>query len=150
MVDIVLETHTSAKDPGVVGVSETEISTIILYTLYIVHGSKNPKWSENCTYFGAEFEKYCDISTCFYRSWSLIGRTVEPVLCDHPFCPAKAVTQDRWSLITGRTKIMFYRCVHFPTQPGSKWDRHDSSRPAITCWKEEQAIYLHNNNYFKT
>ena len=35
--------------------------------------------------------------------------TVEPVLGDHPFCPAKAVAQDRWSLITGRTKIMFYR-----------------------------------------
>ena len=35
--------------------------------------------------------------------------TVEPVLGDHPFCPAKTVAQDRWSLITGRTKIMFYR-----------------------------------------
>ena len=46
--------------------------------------------------------------------------TVEPVLGNHPFCPAKAVAQDRWSLITGRTKIMFYRCVHFYTQPGSK------------------------------
>ena len=46
--------------------------------------------------------------------------TVEPVLGDHPFCPAKAVSQDRWSLIAGRTKIMFYRCVHFYTQPGSK------------------------------
>ena len=41
--------------------------------------------------------------------------TVEPVLGDHPFCPAKAVAQDMWSLITGRTKIMFYRCVHFYT-----------------------------------
>ena len=39
--------------------------------------------------------------------------TVEPVLGDHPFCPAKAVSQDRWSLIAGRTNIMFYRCVHF-------------------------------------
>ena len=46
--------------------------------------------------------------------------TVEPVLGDHPFCPPKVVAQDRWSLITGRTQIMFYRCVHFYTQPGSK------------------------------
>ena len=38
--------------------------------------------------------------------------TVEPVLGDHPFCPPKAVAQDRWSLITGRTQIIFYRCVH--------------------------------------
>ena len=37
--------------------------------------------------------------------------TVEPVLGDHPFCPPKVVAQDRWSLITGRTQIMFYRCV---------------------------------------
>ena len=35
--------------------------------------------------------------------------TVEPVLGDHPFCPAKTVAQDRWSLIAGRTPIMFYR-----------------------------------------
>ena len=27
--------------------------------------------------------------------------TVEPVLRDHPFCHAKAVSQDRWSLVTG-------------------------------------------------
>ena len=40
---------------------------------------------------------------------SLFYNTVEPVLGDHPFCPAKTVAQDRWSLITGRTKIMFYR-----------------------------------------
>ena len=39
--------------------------------------------------------------------------TVEPVLGDHPFCPAKTVSQDRWSLIAGRTQIMFYRCVLF-------------------------------------
>ena len=38
--------------------------------------------------------------------------TVEPVLGDHPFCPAKAVSQDRWSLITGRTKVIVYRCTH--------------------------------------
>ena len=39
-----------------------------------------------------------------------IINTVEPVLGDHPFCPAKAVSQDRWSLIACRTKIiMFYR-----------------------------------------
>ena len=35
--------------------------------------------------------------------------TVEPVLGGHPFCPAKTVAQDRWSIIAGRTKIMFYR-----------------------------------------
>ena len=46
--------------------------------------------------------------------------TVEPVLGDHPFCPAKAVSQDRWSLIAGRTKIMFCRCVHFYRQPVSE------------------------------
>ena len=46
--------------------------------------------------------------------------TVEPVLGDHPFCPSKAVSQDRWSLIAGRPKIMFYRCVNFYRQPGSK------------------------------
>ena len=46
--------------------------------------------------------------------------TVEPVLGDHPFCPAKAVSQDRWSLITCRTKIMFYRCVYLYRQPGSR------------------------------
>ena len=39
----------------------------------------------------------------------VIVNTVEPVLGDHPFCPAKMVAQDKWSLITGRTKIMFYR-----------------------------------------
>ena len=33
--------------------------------------------------------------------------TVEPVLGDHPFCQAK--------VITGRTKIMFYQCVHVYT-----------------------------------
>ena len=37
--------------------------------------------------------------------------TVEPVLGDHPFCPAKTVAQDTWSLIAGLTKIMFYSCV---------------------------------------
>ena len=42
-----------------------------------------------------------------------IAHTVEPVLGDHPFCPAKAVSQDRWSLIAGRTKIMFYCCVAY-------------------------------------
>ena len=43
--------------------------------------------------------------------FSDISSTVEPVLGDHPFCPAKAVSQDRWSLITGRTKILFYQCT---------------------------------------
>ena len=48
-----------------------------------------------------------------------LNTTVEPVLGDHPFCTAKAVSQDRWSLIAGRTQIMFYRCVHFlQRQPG--------------------------------
>ena len=40
---------------------------------------------------------------------------VEPVLGDHPFCPAKVVAQDRWSLITVRTKIMFYTDVYIFT-----------------------------------
>ena len=39
--------------------------------------------------------------------------TVEPVLGDHLFGPAKAVSQDRWSLITG-TKIIFYPCMCMP------------------------------------
>ena len=43
---------------------------------------------------------------------------VEPVLGDHPFCPAKTVAQDRWSLITGHTKIMFYRLSDLCT-PGT-------------------------------
>ena len=33
-----------------------------------------------------------------------MGR-VEPVLSDHTFCPVKVVSQNRWSLITGRTNI---------------------------------------------
>ena len=47
--------------------------------------------------------------------------TVEPVLGDHPFCPAKTVSQDRWSLIAGRTKIMFYRCVIFTNSQAVTW-----------------------------
>ena len=56
------------------------------------------------------------------------GYTVEPVLGDYPFCLAKAVSQDKWSLTAGRTKIMFYHCVHFYRQPGSrpKWEGHST------------------------
>ena len=68
--------------------------------------------------------------------------TVEPVLGDHPFCPSKAVAQDRWSLITGRAKIMFHRCVHFTHSQAVGLSETGTS---ISYWIEEQAIYLHNS-----
>ena len=46
--------------------------------------------------------------------------TVDPVLGDHPFCPAKAVAQDR-------TKIMFYLCVHFTHSQAVRTDAPFSS-----------------------
>ena len=64
-----------------------------------------------------------NVHDCSVVSSAKILYTVEPVLDDHPFCPAIAVSQDRWSLIAGRTKIMFYYCVAY-RQPGSKWDGH--------------------------
>ena len=61
--------------------------------------------------------------------------TVETVLGDHPFCPAKTVSQDRWSLIAGRKKIgsvpMFpgtyvprYLCSPVPMFPGTYVPRY--------------------------
>ena len=70
----------------------------------------------------------------YTKSTPVRQNTVEPVLSDHPFYPAKAVAQDRWSLITGRTKIMFYRSSDYSDiyvvvflQTDSMWDRYDTS-----------------------
>ena len=79
-----------------------------------------------------------DALTCVSQKWlgkpngcekpavAVCGGTVEPVLGDHPFCPAKTVAQDRWSLIAGRTEIMnvlpLVRYVYIVSllQPGSR------------------------------
>ena len=83
------------------------------------------------------------------RYWKQIptANTVEPVLGDHPFCPAKTVAQGRWSLITGRTKITFYLLSDMCTSvfTHSQAVGLSESTSIITCWKEEQAIYLQNN-----
>ena len=42
---------------------------------------------------------------------SNVQGTVEPVVRDHLFCAAKAVSQDRWSLITG-IQVIFYACIY--------------------------------------
>ena len=49
--------------------------------------------------------------------------TVESVLRDHPFCPAKAVSQDRSSFITGRTNINWEQSVPMKTVLRDEWQR---------------------------
>ena len=64
----------------------------------------------NLVWVGSE-NIYFECCQCWVKSHHINDQendtnTVEPVLGDHPFCPAKTVAQDRWSHITGRTTIM--------------------------------------------
>ena len=76
--------------------------------------------------------------------------TVEPVLGD--LLPSKN-GRSRQVVSHNRSYknhvLPLVRCVYIVTHPGSRpnWGRHGTS--IITCWREEQAIYLQNNIVWK-
>ena len=94
-------------------VVNTSLRSVSLLLMQAAMGFKKTKITLQRSNIVAMF-KATDLNVC-------IDITVEPVLGDHPFCPAKTVAQDRWSLITGRTKIIFYLLsdVYIFTQSGS-------------------------------